>query len=152
MSESEFPPYTFADLSGKRWSLQITLAKRNRLKNECGFDVAKVVDAKANALGELLSDLERFIQSLWTLIEQDAAASNITPEDFSENMAGATLLAAKDAFVAAIVDFFQNPRLADVFVKNNEIVALAGQAFVDGIDVETEAKKLIASLTNAQES
>lgn len=155
MSEPGYPPYTFADLSGKRWSLQITLAKRNRLKIECGFDPAKVVDDEMQSLAAMSSDPERLVQVVWTLIEDQAVAAGITPEAFAANLDGDTIGAAHDALIAAVVNF-SHPRLrnalASVFAKNSEIVTQAGDLVAENIDVNAEAKRLIESLTSVQAS
>jgi|TARA_R110000868_G_scaffold410438_1_gene698463 hypothetical protein len=157
MSDAEsFPPYTFADTTGKRWSLKLTFGKKNKIKREVGIDISAVVSDGMKPLLALANDPDKLGQAVFLLVEDQLANKQMTVDEFLEPFDGATARAAQLALVEAVADFFQNPRLADAFREmqriEGEIGAKAVQMIAASIDVEQEAKKLIEPDSKPEES
>jgi len=97
----------FKDASGKPWELSITVASAKRVRDQVGVRLYDLIDDGAKKLGELLADPITFTEVVYYLCRE---SGKLTPEEFCENFVGDTLLAATDAFVEELIDFFQDPK------------------------------------------
>lgn len=100
----------FTDATGERWQVEINYAMRNKLRDLEFFDVLKLFEDKFSSLGELLEDVERFVRSLYLVLESQIKSRDLSPEQFAERLNGAAMEAASEAFARAVVDFFPEPR------------------------------------------
>jgi hypothetical protein len=157
MSEAEsFPPYTFADTTGKRWSLKLTFGKKNKIKTRVGFDVSLVVKEGLEPLGALANEPDAMGKIVFLLCEDQLTETGTTEDQFLEAFDGATVHAAFNAFAEAIFDFFQNPRLAamlrEVAMLSDDVGGAAVPMLREKINVEETARALIDSVLNSQAS
>lgn len=102
-------PRTFTDAAGDDWEIKLNFGLRNRLKHEIGFDLAGIFADGHKELVKLLSDPDRFMQALYTVLERQIAGRKLEPEQFAERIDGPAWVAAGQAFCRAIMDFFQSP-------------------------------------------
>lgn len=157
MSDAEsFPPYTFADTTGKRWSLKLTFGKKNKIKTRVGFDVSSVIKDGLGSLGLLANDPDAMGQIVFLLAEDQLTQTGTTEDAFLDAFDGVTVKAAFNAFAEAIFDFFQNPRLAAMFREVATISDDVGGAAIpmlrEKINIEEAARALIDSVLNSPES
>lgn len=106
----------FTDAEGRTWKVRITLGDLRPLK-AVGLDVAAIAKDPAG-LQDVVADVERYGQVLWTLCEREAAARSIAPEQFAAGFDGPTLFAAAGAIEEALMDFSQPPTVAKTFAEH----------------------------------
>lgn len=153
--------HTFRDAQERVWELRITVASLARVQAHAGVDLAALLDGQAGltALGQLLQQPVRLAQVLWVLVEPQAQARGITPEEFGEALFGDALEAAAEAFVAELVFFIPNrqlrQQLGHLIAKSRELSAelLRQQAErIAQLDPQTLAARFAASPTSSAES
>lgn len=99
----------FTDCEGREWELRITRGHLAKLR-EAGFDLNAA--AKDPAAFSALDDPETFGRVLWVLCERQAAARDLTPEEFAGGLDGPASFSALDALEAAYLDFSFRPAVA----------------------------------------
>lgn len=144
--------HTFIDNQGRTWAINIHVAAAKEVRARVGVDLYKLVDDGFAGLGELLGDPVQLVDVIYVLCRGQAETQGITDEDFGRAMAGDAIERATDAFLAEFTDFFPNPRvrasLAKLIAKGNQMrdrLLDHAATELDRIDVESEARKLIAS-------
>ena len=103
METTEKPTPTFSDVDGRTWQLRLTIGNVRRIRDAAGVDFANITDGKVFL--ELGADVEKFARVLWVLCEQQAEFHQLDPEKFVEAFDGATIDAAAEALIAAILNF-----------------------------------------------
>lgn len=106
---------SFKDKTGKEWSIELPIGTVMRIKSATNgrFDLFESSrpsgsDSAALPLSTLLaSDIPTFWELLWYLIEPQANAANVTPEQFGIAMAGDCLIVAREVFFREWRDFFR---------------------------------------------
>jgi hypothetical protein len=146
MSDAEsFPPYTFADTTGKRWSLKLTYAQVKKMHEQIGLDIETCVEKGLAPLAALSKKPSKLIEALYCVAEDQLTAAGVTPGKFGGSFDGDVLWAAWNALVAAVIDFFPNPHvrtvLGQLVAKNVEVTVKVGQMALDQFDVDREAGK-----------
>src|SRR5262245_843277 len=92
----------FDDAEGRHWNLRITAGRSIEILETCGIDLSL---KKIRKVYEALEDPKVFVQFLWILIEKQAKALELTPDDFAESLDGDAVEAASEAINEAIVNF-----------------------------------------------
>ena len=95
----------FKDKSGREWLLSLNLLQLERIQERVGVRIDRLLDNQCAGLFELFGDLIAFGKVLWVLVERQAEAAKITPEQFAENVWGDPIEAACNAFIEALADF-----------------------------------------------
>lgn len=131
----------FTDLKGRTWAIAITHGDAVRIRKELAVSFYHLCDKESEGLGELLSDPEKFVAVMFSLVEAKANKDGVTPEDFGSSIDGATLEAMGDAFLAALAFFFPNKQariaIQETAKKAKEVGAL----------LETKLRSQIAAIT-----
>jgi hypothetical protein len=140
---------TFTDNAGRTWTIALNIDTARRIKSLADVDIMGFVE------GDLLERVLRSPLLLFDVVyaacREQADAQHVTPEDFGKAMGGAAIVAAREALVAEIVDFFpqegptirrQADKLASAYRKLLAAVSLK----IDGIDED----QLIAAALLAQ--
>ena len=107
----------FKDSGGRAWPVAVTVWGCKRVKSLTGVDLYKLIGDELKPLGELLNDPGTFCDVLFVLCEDEAKRSGVTDEQFGRALAGDSFHAAQEAFVAALVDFFPNPKARAALTK-----------------------------------
>lgn len=94
---------------GREWVVEINVAQVKAVRTALGVDLLKIVDEKE--LGRLSEDPVELCNILYVLCRDQAKAAGLDDEGFGRMLAGDTIAAATDAFLAALVSFFPSPRL-----------------------------------------
>jgi len=99
---------SFQDRRGREWRVELNVGDVERLRaSSLALNVLDVVDEhRAEACYTRLSDPVTLVRVLWHLIEDQATAIGVTPEDFGGAMGGDALDDAAAALDQALVDFF----------------------------------------------
>jgi hypothetical protein len=127
---------TFKDNKGREWSLSIDVYLLDQVEQR--VDGLKPV---------------KFVRVLWVLIEEDAKARSVTPEQFGRALAGDALEAAASAFVDAVALFSPSrPRkLIRAMMEAGEKVS--DRATARALEaIEKTSATLFSSATNSPES
>lgn len=105
-------PNQFKDLSGRVWTLVLTVDVYLKLNQKYGVDVNDIFDNQDNWLTKLLAqdDMITFLQILHDLCEKERVSKDISADDFFESLCGDTLGPASEALVASVVNFLPSHR------------------------------------------
>lgn len=155
MSEPEYPPYTFADPKGRRWALKISYDLKESIKETTGINIDRAAIGGLKAIAELLDDGEKFCQALWILVEAQAKAAEVTPDQFIGCFEGETFEAAELAMQEAVVLFTKphsRENLRAALEKGKRLAERTVGRAIEKIDVESESSKLIEQCGSAQAS
>lgn len=102
---------TFTDRTGRRWTLELTTNAAKRVRNLCSVNLLDVLD-RPDTLRSLADDPILFVDVLYALCRPEADAAGITDEQFGEAFDGQAIENATEAFMGALVNFFQGARKA----------------------------------------
>lgn len=150
---------TFADNLGRTWYVAVNVATIRRVRAALGVDLYQLCDDGLAALGKLIADPVRLADVLFVLCQEDAAAKNITDEDFGRALGGDAITAGAEALVEELVDFFPDERsracLRTVIDKGRQVRAkLLDQAetLLRALDPASCASELTKSWTSSPAS
>lgn len=143
---------SFADTTGRTWSVVINVAAVKRVRGLMNLDLYTLVDDGFKPLAALVADPVRLADVLYCLCRDEAEARQVRDEDFGRALAGDVLLHAADALVEELIDFFPDARTREGLTKvlqagrkvRDAILAHATAA-VAAIDPVAEAARWIAS-------
>jgi hypothetical protein len=96
----------FKDAAGREWRLSFALGDLPRLR-DVGFDLTELLKSDSGFIEFLYGDPERFGRVLWTLVEAQAQAAAVAPEDFARSIDLDALNDAAQALMGYVVDFRQ---------------------------------------------
>src|SRR4051794_668325 len=94
---------SFNDAMGRTWNLNLTIGRCREIRDTSGIDFGDTKNG--GGFLELAVNTEKFVQVLWILIEKQADALKVTPDDFAESLDGDALDRAGEALNEAIVRF-----------------------------------------------
>lgn len=142
----------FVDNAGRTWAVTINVAAIKRVKALLDIHIPSLVDGKFESLAELIGDPITLCDVLYVLCKDQADRDNITDEQFGQAMFGDALGNAADAFLGALADFFQSPRVRAAIGKIREVNARMEARMNDlaipqilAIDAQAEVERLIGS-------
>lgn len=99
------------------FELRLTVGLAARIKKALAVDLNKLLDEPKTFTSMLFAEPETLVRLLWMFCADQAAAKNITEEDFGELFDGDVLEAAVAAVMEAVVDFFPKARGRDEIRK-----------------------------------
>ena len=147
---------TFVDNSNRAWTVAVTVTGVKRVRAALGIDIPSLIENGSEGLGKLLGDPVAIIDVIYVLCRDQAEKLGITDEQFGEAMAGDAIQGACNAFLEAFADFFQEPRvragIRKMLVLSRKVTDLAMSEMtktLESVDVDQEARKLIASFGTA---
>jgi hypothetical protein len=151
--------HTFADHTGRIWTVTIHVQAVKRCRALAGVDLYGLVDEKFEGLSKLLSDPCGLVDVLYVLCKDEADKLGVSDEDFGRSLGGDSLERASTAFLEELTDFFPDPRvragMRRVMMAGHQLAGrLIDLAMIklDGIDLDAEAERLIASSGNSRAS
>lgn len=117
---------TFTDKKKREWVLDLDVHLVEQIETRTEVRVDHLIANKWAGLESLFGDPIKFVRLLWVMVEEQAAAKAITPEDFGRGLGGDSLEDAGNAFVKALADFSprqQRAVLTALLAKGKEIGA-----------------------------
>jgi len=106
----------FKDATGRHWAVRVDVGAVKRVRSALGVDLMQVSGKgtgegrEPSVLERLASDPVLLVDVIYVLCRDQAVAAGVSDEQFGAAMAGDALDGAVKAMLAAIVDFFPNPR------------------------------------------
>ncbi len=91
----------FLDSEGREWSIRLTAGKCTRIRDASGIDLYVKVGDDGQwdfSAFDLYLNPRKFLDVLWTLIEDEAKCRSVTREQFEDTVDVATYRNAKVAF------------------------------------------------------
>lgn len=149
----------FVDNAGRTWAVAINVTAIKRVKALLDIHIPSLVDGKFESLAEVISDPITLCDVLYVLCKDQADKDGVTDEQFGQAMFGDALGNAADAFLGALADFFQSPRVRAAISKiretNARMEARLNELTIPqilAIDAQAEVDRLIGSSGNSPES
>lgn len=130
---------TFTDALGRTWDLTLNLAVIKRVKKETELDLGSVSPELFTAMG---NDVYRVVDALACILSAQIESANLTEDDFAAGLTGATIRAATDSLLQAMIEFLP-PKNGAVLRKmaekmgtvEDELLARAS-AKIDALNVD----------------
>jgi hypothetical protein len=95
---------SFADNSGRVWSVTINVGAVKRVRDACGVNLLDAVGG--TLIQQLIDDPVLLADIVYCLVKEAADAAGITDEQFGRCLAGDAIDAATAAVLEELVDFF----------------------------------------------
>lgn len=92
----------FTDKAGREWVLELHMAHSKRVREATGV---KLLDLENGGAFAALCDPETCVDVLWAILQKEAKARGLGPEDFAAGLTGDFYIAASNALFDAICDF-----------------------------------------------
>ena len=147
---------TFVDNTNRAWTVAVTVTGVKRVRATLGIDIPSLIENGSEGLAKLLGDPISLVDVIYVLCRDQAEKQGVTDEQFGEAMAGDAIQGASNAFLEAFADFFQEPRvragIRKMLVLSRKVTDLAMSEMtktLESVDVDQEARKLIASFGTA---
>jgi hypothetical protein len=102
---------SFTDRAGRTWFLELNYGLARQIHKDHQVDFANAHNGEA--LRKLASDDELLVTVLFALVEQQAEACGVTPEQFAEGLDGATFEQAGEA-IGQMIALFTRPTIRPV--------------------------------------
>jgi hypothetical protein len=132
---------TFQDTSGHEWTLAVTIDAVKRIRDTLKVDLLDLFGGEPPLLTRLDTDVVLLCDTIFVAIKPQADAAGVSSEQFGAALGGDAIIAARDAFMGALADFFQSLRRLEVvkaISKQTELVTaavkLAGER-IENLDV-----------------
>lgn len=127
---------------GRTWTIRLTVGLCERIKAECGIDIAAAVTDSEKFIGVLFTEPAKLVSALYLACEKQVERERITPEQFGELFDADVLDESVRALLEAIVDFFPKARGRDAIKRGLPRVLSKMQT-----DVEAEIDKRLSTLS-----
>lgn len=95
---------TFKDTAGRTWSLSLTIGSAKKIRDLLEIDLFG--DDISTIVTDLASDPVRLAGVLWVLVADEAAAKDISEDDFFGAFSGDVIEAVTDLFLEELVQLY----------------------------------------------
>lgn len=99
---------TFTDTQGRAWTVTVTVDTIRRVRALAGADLMAVVGG--DLLERLSGDPVLLADLLYAVVKPEADARQVSDLDFGRALAGDAVVAATQALLEGLIDFFPSPR------------------------------------------
>jgi len=103
---------SFKDMSGRTWSIAITVGSLRRVRGLCDIDLTDAISDHGKLIDRLSSDPILLCDVIFAICKPEADKLSISDEDFGAAMAGDAIEHATAALLDDLVDFFPGPKRA----------------------------------------
>ncbi len=152
----------FNDTKGDGWQVEINTTVVKRVKTLLDINLLSLADDNFALLDRLSTDLILLVDVLYVVCCDQAKEREISDEEFGRRMAGDEIIAARDALIEELINFFPDARrramMKTVTGKARaltETILNKGQAAiteVESLDTEAVASALMSSFGSLPES
>ena len=156
---------TFNDGAGRTWTVALNLNAVKRVKSLLEVNLLELDQGTPPLLTRLDTDLILLCDVIYCVVKPEADALKVSDEDFGRALGGDAILAAHNALMEELGDFFRQlgrSHLAKAIGVQGRMVSLAVQKIerkLDAVDPEAETEKMFEpaktpgnSSTNSPES
>jgi hypothetical protein len=98
--------HSFKDRTGRAWNMEATFGSYSRVKSQTGVSLFEIATEQRKCL-EQLADPFTLGAVIWSMIEPQAEARGVSPEQFYAEFDGAALKSAYDALIDEMIFFCQ---------------------------------------------
>lgn len=123
---------TFKDSIGKAWSMAVTVAALERIRDMAGVDFGEPAGTSPTAVQRLRNDPVVAAAACWAVLQPQASAKGLEQAAFYERVSGKVFSAMMTAFWEGIYDFFlyARPQIATEIVESAraELKTMDGEA------------------------
>jgi len=142
---------TFDDNAGRTWTVAVTINAVKRVKGLLDVDLTDLMDGDPPLLTRLDTDIVLLCDVIFALVKPQADEQGVTDEAFAEALGGDAIIAAHDALLEELADFFRSLRRTDVTKALEKQIAMvraavqAAEARIEAVDVDTEIERAFRS-------
>ena len=118
----------FKDSTGREWTLSITIDAVKRIRDLLKIDLLDLFGGEPPLLTRLDTDVILLCDTIFVAVKPQADTAGVSSEQFGAALGGDAIIAARDAFMEALSDFFQSlrrPEVVKAISKQTELVAAA---------------------------
>ena len=142
----------FRDTKDRTWLVEVNVESIRKVRSALAIDLNKALDDKFQLLSEIVGDPVKLVDVVYCLCMEQARQANVTDEEFGRSMSGDAIMAAADAFIEAVTDFFPNARARAMLAalvrkgrKVQELLTERAELLIEAIDPAKEALTLTGS-------
>ncbi|HUU90102.1 MAG TPA: hypothetical protein VM238_02710 [Phycisphaerae bacterium] len=142
---------TFDDNAGRTWTVAVTINAVKRVKGLLDVDLTDLMDGDPPLLTRLDTDIVLLCDVIFALVKPQADEQGVTDEAFAEALGGDAIIAAHDALLEELADFFRSLRRTDVTKAVEKQIAMvraavqAAEARIEAVDVDREIEEAFRS-------
>ena len=140
---------TFNDSAGRTWTVALNLNAVKRVKALLEVNLLELDQGTPPLLTRLDTDLILLCDVIYCVVKPEAEAKKVSDEDFGRALGGDAILAARNALMEELGDFFRQlgrSHLAKALQVQGQMVALAVQKAekrLAAIDPAAETEKIL---------
>jgi len=108
---------TFKDKNDNEWNLSMTTGDLTAVRQATGVKLGEALRSESALVEALFTEPETFVRVLWVICEKQAAAKNVTPEQFGYGFDGPAIERATQALLESIADFFPRSAMAQAIKR-----------------------------------
>jgi hypothetical protein len=101
---------TFTDRQGRSWTIEVNYTSLRRVKAAAGVDLTKLVDPKADIVGQLTGEPFVLFDCLVAILQPQLDERGITAEQLGESLDEESADKAAVALIEAAIDFFHEAK------------------------------------------
>ncbi|HSV28699.1 MAG TPA: hypothetical protein VLL76_04045 [Candidatus Omnitrophota bacterium] len=119
---------SFTDNAGRTWKVHLTIDAIRRVKAELAVDLLAIDQGDPPLLTRLGTDVALVVDVVFAIVRPQADEAGITDEQFGRSLGGEAIIAAHDALLEELVDFFRSLRrvhLATAIAKQQAMLQAA---------------------------
>lgn len=143
--------HRFRDLKGREWALEANFGSYGRVKAATGVKLYDIATENRECLSQL-TDVLTLGQVLWSMVEPQAQAAGVGPEDFAGAFDGDVIESAYNALLDEMLFFCptRQRKVLEVAVKKVREVEARAATVVDGKleEFEQEIDRALDQLTH----
>lgn len=123
----------FSDTKGREWNIRVDFHSLCRIEDELGLPILENPTAMPNKI-------RAYVEMIWVLIEDQAIALGVTPEEFGRSLDGESIKVAVDVFIREYAVFLKapSPAAGAAMEKMWELSQEAGQMVAQVLPSEIE--------------
>lgn len=99
----------FKDSEGREWDVGLPWDVVRRLKDKEGINVLEFAEDKFAKFREVMANPLSMLDLLWAIVKPQAAAKQLTKEQFEDAINGDVLFVAQEVFEGSYLFFTHNP-------------------------------------------
>jgi hypothetical protein len=131
---------TFTDKAGREWTLELDYLKLREIRSNTGLDFGEA-EKVAKYFAEMLASDTLALQVIWLTLSDRTAG--VSEDEFLKAMDGERLEAAREAFLAAVLNFI--PPLKKRMVEEGAVVLM--KRYKEAIHQVTTTIREVTDLT-----
>lgn len=104
---------SFKDAKDRDYTVDVTIGAFKRVKDTLGIDLYEIETGDPPLATRLQTDIELLVNIVYVVCKPQADAHQVNDVEFGEALDGDAFLAARNAFLEALIDFFRKCQRQD---------------------------------------